>query len=216
MRQHVPTGKESKTASGGPEFPVAGVCGVEGQSGGGGALLPMDTAQLGLWALLGTLTMLFAGFTSAYLVRRAGSDWQAISMPPILWFNTGVLLVSSFTLAAARNAMKRWRTEALQGWLFSTVALGLIFLAGQVNAWQQLAAQGVYLPTSPHSSFVYMLTAVHGLHVVGGLAALFYGLVQVWRSRWTPAGPNPLPVCVTYWHFVDGVWLYLFALLFAW
>ncbi len=176
----------------------------------------MDTAQLGLWALLGTLTMLFAGFTSAYLVRRAGSDWQAISMPPILWFNTGVLLVSSFTLEAARNAMKRWRTEALQGWLFSTVALGLIFLAGQVNAWQQLAAQGAYLPTSPHSSFVYMLTAVHGLHVVGGLAALFYGLIQVWRSRWTPAEPNPLPVCATYWHFVDGVWLYLFALLFAW
>ncbi|MFQ5740839.1 MAG: heme-copper oxidase subunit III [Acidobacteriota bacterium] len=187
-----------------------------GAGGAEHAALPLKTAQLGLWALLATLTMLFAGFTSAYLVRRAGLDWQAISIPSLLWFNTGVLLLSSLTIEVARGALRRGRTAALKGGLLATTVLGLAFLAGQLFAWQQLAAQGVYLPTSPHSSFFYMLTAVHGLHLVGGLAALLYALSRVWSARWTAAEPTGVNLCATYWHFVDGLWLYLFVLMFAW
>ncbi len=179
------------------------------------AIQPLNTAQLGLWALLATLSMLFAGFTSAYLVRRAGSDWQPISMPPILWFNTGLLLSSSITMELARTSMKRWRLEAFKGWLLMTTLLGLTFLGGQLFAWRQLAAHGVYLPTNPHSSFFYMLTGTHAMHLLGGIGALLYALSRAWRSFWTPHEATRLDLCATYWHFVDGLWLYLFLLLFA-
>lgn len=119
-------------------------------------------------------------------------------------------------MEAARASMRRWRTNALRRWLFATTGLGLVFLLGQLLAWKQLAAQGLYLPTNPHSSFFYMLTALHAVHLVGGLAALLYALSRAWRPRWTPAEANRLNLSATYWHFVDGVWLYLFILLFAW
>lgn len=189
-----------------------------GGEGGAGreAALPLNTAQVGLWALLATLSMLFAGFTSAYLIRRAGSDWRPISLPTILWFNTALQVSSSITMEVARACMRRWRMEALKGWLLATTLLGLAFIIGQLFAWQQLAAQGVYVPTSPHSSFFYMLTGVHGVHLLGGLLALVYALSRAWRFRWTPAESNGLDLCATYWHFVDGLWVYLFLLLFAW
>lgn len=191
--------------------------GFGGEPGAGReATQPFNTAQLGLWALLATLSMLFAGFTSAYLVRRAARDWQPISLPAILWFNTGLLVSSSITLEVARAYMRRWRTEALKGWLLVTTLLGLGFLVGQLFAWKQLAAQGVYVPTSPHSSFFYMLTGVHGVHLLGGILALFFALGRVLRSRWSPAQPNALNLCATYWHFVDALWLYLLVLMFAW
>ncbi|MFQ5776904.1 MAG: heme-copper oxidase subunit III [Terriglobia bacterium] len=209
--QRTLTEEEEAAAAGGGGVVHKDVRGWSSEGSTAEAVLPLHTSQLGLWALLATLTMLFAGFTSAYLVRRAGSDWQAISMPPILWFNTVVLLASSLAMEAARR-----RIGPLKRWLFAATALGFTFLAGQLFAWQQLAAQGVYLPTSPHSSFFYMLTAVHGLHLVGGLAALLYAFLRVGRPRRTPAEFAPLNLCATYWHFVDGVWVYLFVLLFAW
>ncbi len=182
---------------------------------GHGAILPLNTAQVGLWALLATLSMLFAGFTSAYLVRRAGPDWQPVSFPVVLWLNTALLASSSLTLERARASLRRGRMNALKAWLLATMLLGLAFLVGQLFAWQQLAAQGIYVPTSPHSSFFYLLTAVHAVHLLGGLLALAYALGQAWRFRWTPAQPNALNLCATYWHFVDGIWIYLFFLLFA-
>lgn len=205
------------TVAGGVGFADNDFGGFDGEEGGGReATLPLNTAQLGLWALLATLSMLFAGFTSAYLVRRAGADWQLISTPPILWLNTGLLLSSSITMELARASMRRWRTDALRRWLLATTLLGLAFLIGQLFAWRELAAQGIYVPTSPHSSFFYMLTGVHGVHLLGGILALCYMLSRVWRSSWMPAEPNALNLCATYWHFVDGLWLYLFLLLFAW
>ena len=179
-------------------------------------MLPFDTGKLGLWAFLATLSMLFVGFTSAYLVRRTGSDWQPILMPHILWLNTVLLLSSSITLEAARASMRRRRTAVLNGWLLATTLLGMAFLVGQLFAWRQLAAQGIYVPTNPHSSFFYMLTGVHALHLLGGILALLYALGRAWRSRLASAEPNALNLCATYWHFVDGVWLYLFLLMFAW
>lgn len=208
--------KNRRTATG-VDFADDDSSGFGGEGGGGGEpTLPFNTAQLGVWALLATLSMLFAGFTSAYLVRRVGSDWQHISLPSILWFNSALLLASSITLELARAGMRGWRTDAVKGWLLATTLLGLAFLVGQLFAWRQLAAQGIFVPTSPHSSFFYMLTGVHGVHLLGGILALFFALSRVWRSRWSAAEPNALNLCATYWHFVDGLWLYLFVLLFVW
>ncbi len=186
-----------------------------GSGTGREAALPLSTAQLGVWALLGTITMLFAGFTSAYLVRRVGGDWWPLPLPGVLWFNTGVLVLSSISLELARAAMKRLRLSALKGWLLLTTTLGLVFLGGQFIAWRELVAQGVYLPTSPHGAFFYILTGLHGLHVLGGVLALLYALNRAWTARLAPGAANPVNLCATYWHFVGGLWLYLFVLLFT-
>ncbi len=179
-----------------------------------GALL-VDSARLGVWVFLATVTMLFAGFTSAYLVRKAGSDWQPIPLPSILWFNTTLLLLSSVTMEIGRARRHLWREDRLQGWLLATTLLGVAFLVGQFFAWRQLAAQGVYLPSNPHSSFFYILTGVHGLHLVGGVGTLIYLLAEFGRAGAASAQDNHLKLCAIYWHFVDGLWLFLFLVLFV-
>ncbi len=173
--------------------------------------LAVSSAQLGVWIFLATATMLFAGFTSAYLVRQTGSDWRPIPLPPLLWLNTGVILASSFSLERGRA---RLHARSGRRWLLAAWLLGIAFLAGQVMAWKFLADRGVYLPTNPHSSFFYILTGVHGLHVMGGLAAL--ASVFLIRKH-MPAGrwEQRLKVCATYWHFVGALWLYLFVVLFV-
>ncbi len=178
--------------------------------------LPVETAQVGLLAALATTTMLFAGFTSAYLVRRSGADWQPVSLPGILWLNTGLLLSSSAAIEITRSRMHKGQTEAVKLWLGIAAVLGVGFLAGQILAWRQLVAQGVYLPTSAHSSFFYVLTGLHGLHLLGGVMALLYALGRV---SWASPGPSTASVIrlsAIYWHFVDGLWLYLFVLLSVW
>jgi len=184
------------------------------EPGAGGGALPVHTKQIGLWALLVTISMLFAGFTSAYLARRAAGGWAPIPMPRVLWLNTLVLLASSATMEGARRALRSWNLAALKRWLLWTAVLGLAFLGGQFIAWRALARQGIFLPTNPHSSFFYLLTAVHGLHVLGGLIALGVVLVRAWQERYTPYHPA-VGLCATYWHFVDLLWVYLFVLLFV-
>lgn len=212
--QEILTSEKDKSAAGGAGLTDNHFNGFGGDRAGEAAL-PLNTAQVGLAALLATLSMLFAGFTSAYLVRQAGPDWAPISAPPILWFNTALLLSSSVTLEAARACMRRCRAEALKRWLLATTLLGLSFLIGQLFAWMQLAAQGVYLSTNPHGSFFYMLTGVHAVHLLGGIFALLYALNGARRRSWTPAQPAAVNLCATYWHFVDGLWVYLFFLIFV-
>lgn len=172
--------------------------------------LPVSNGQLLLWALLATITMLFAGFASAYLVRQSSADWISIPMPQILWGNTAILILSSFTLELARGRRKRGKHSATQAWLWATLLLGLVFVAGQLTAWRQLVAQGIYLPGNPHNSFFYILTGLHGLHLLGGIVFLLYALART-RENHTPL----LGLCATYWHFLGGLWLFLVYLLFG-
>ena len=171
------------------------------------------TRQFGLWALMATITMLFAGFTSAYLARQAGADWQPIPRPPILWLNTLILLASSGTLVRAVRSQRRGDRQALKKWLFITVCLGILFLLGQVRAWQLLNQQGIFLPTSPHASFFFLLTAVHGLHLVAGLIALVYVTGRAWKELYQPDDVG-VRLVATFWHFLDILWIYLFVLIF--
>ena len=173
----------------------------------------VSNSQLALFAILATVGMLFAGFASAYLVRREGLDWIQEQLPAILVLNTIVLLASSATIEVSRSALRQNYSHKAILWAAVTTVLGLVFLGGQVAAWRELAARGVYLPSNPYSSFFYMLTAAHGLHLFGGIIALAYLL---WRiSRWH-SDRNVTDVfgsCATYWHFVDGVWVLLYLLL---
>lgn len=172
-------------------------------------------AQLTLLALLATMGMLFAGFASAYLVRREGMDWAREQLPGILVFNTFVLLASSAALEAARAAHRRGRSRNVRQWIAAGAFLGLAFLGGQVLAWRQLAEQGVYLPSSAYSAFFFMLTAVHAVHLAGGVLALGYLLWRVSRNRQNRLAQGLFDGSVVYWHFVDGVWLLLYLLLLS-
>lgn len=181
---------------------------------GGGGNQRLETAKLGLWVAMGSITMLFAAFTSAYIVRSAGQDWVPLEVPGILWWNTALLLLSSVTMEAARRAFHRWQPITFRKWLLVTAVLGSVFLAGQLAAWQQLSRQGIYLVSHPHSSFFYVLTAIHGLHLLAGVLVLFYVLALAMRYRLTPGESSSPSIAATYWHFVDGLWLYLMVVLF--
>jgi cytochrome c oxidase subunit 3 len=172
-------------------------------------------AQLTLLALLATVGMLFAGFASAYLVRREGMDWAREQLPGILVFNTFVLLASSAALEAARAAHRRGRSRNVRQWIAAGAFLGLAFLGGQLVAWRQLAEQGVYLPSSAYSSFFFMLTAVHAVHLAGGVLALGYLVWRVSPNRQNRLAQGLFDGSVVYWHFVDGVWLLLYLLLLS-
>ncbi len=178
-----------------------------------------ETARLGTALALASISMLFVGLTSAYIVRRGLEGvWRQNALPPLLYVNTAVLLASSLTLERARRRIRTADVRGFRRWLSRTLAAGAAFLAGQVAAWRQLAAAGVYLSTNPHASFFYLLTALHGLHLFGGLLALAWlrvaaaggvepaawGPARLWR--WTDA-------TALYWHFMDGLWIYLLVLL---
>ncbi|MFN2493790.1 MAG: heme-copper oxidase subunit III [Pyrinomonadaceae bacterium] len=174
--------------------------------------------RIGMWVALAAILMMFTALSSAYIVRAASSnDWQALEMPPILLLSTALILVSSGTLEAARRKLKAASFEAHRGWLLLTAALGCGFLLSQLLAWRQLVRQGVYIATNPHSSFFYLLTATHGVHLLGGLAALVYLLLRTSARRREPAvdqGQAATDAVTLYWHFMDLLWIYLFVLLF--
>ncbi|HXG32718.1 MAG TPA: cytochrome c oxidase subunit 3 [Bryobacteraceae bacterium] len=171
----------------------------------------------GIVVACAAIVMLFAALTSAMIVRRGlGGDWQTLTLPGILWVNTGVLLASSFAVERARRALRQGRREAFNHlWLAGTV-LGFLFLAGQYAAWRQLVAAGVYLATNPSSSFFYLFTVAHALHLAGGLLALVFITIWAWRLRLGPGRRTAVDVSAFYWHFMDGLWIYLLLLFRFW
>jgi cytochrome c oxidase subunit 3 len=163
--------------------------------------------ELGLWIFLGTVTMLFAAFTSALIVRRSSTDWHQVALPAIAWMNTAFLLGSSAALEAARRAadpVRRARGVA------AASALGLIFVAGQVEVWRSLMRSGIYVPTTPAASFLYILTGVHAVHLLAALVALGYLFVRSRRAA-DPEWPLLAGVVASLWHFLTVVWIYLLA-----
>ncbi|HUA14586.1 MAG TPA: cytochrome c oxidase subunit 3 [Verrucomicrobiae bacterium] len=166
-----------------------------------------------IWVGIAAICMMFAAFTSAMVVRQgAGMDWQHINLPNILFFNTVVLLGSSVTLELFRRRFVSASaySDSAAFWLYSTLGLGMIFVAGQYIAWRQLNQEGVYLASNPSSSFFYVLTATHAVHVIGGLGGLLY---VIGKLRKLTLRKTTLDVAAKYWHFMDVLWLYLLGLL---
>jgi cytochrome c oxidase subunit III len=213
-----------------PETPV------EGSKSGGGGLLnsgPMDTqrravddpapepARTGIWVGLAAITMSFAAFTSALVVRQStANDWRHLQVPSIIFVNTLVLLASSLALEVARGKVAAFVREKAGNqtapllWMYVTLVLGLMFVVGQCVAWSQLRAQGVYLATNPNSSFFYVLTAVHALHVLGGLAGLTRVIYKLRRPVFG-LRRSTMDATSYYWHFMGILWLYLLWVLWT-
>jgi len=199
------------------------------QSGGGGArnLIPSsgnlkalfdhssDPARTGIWVGLAAITMSFAAFTSALIVRQASAtDWHHLAIPSIVFLNTMVLLASSVTLEVARRRVADFargntadRTAALFS-LSTTLFLGLLFVGGQIVAWRQLSAEGLYLASNPNSSFFYVLTAIHAVHVLGGLAGLIR-VIYILRQPQFCLRRSTMDATSYYWHFMGVLWLYV-------
>jgi cytochrome c oxidase subunit 3 len=178
----------------------------------------LQSYRLGMLLGLASILMLFVALSSAYVMRQGGSlDWHPIALPPLLLPNTFLLLLSSMTFELARKAAKGHFDNAFRRWMSLTTLLGVLFVLGQVVIWRSLAAQGIYLGSNPHSSFFYLLTGAHGVHLLGGIVALGYVTFRAWFSRgWVLAGRTAVDVTALYWHFMDGLWIYLFLLLFVW
>jgi cytochrome c oxidase subunit 3 len=157
--------------------------------------------------------MLFAGLTSAYIVLRGVPSWQNIELPFLLWPNTAILLLSSVAVEISKRAIRRNDVQSMKRWLIIGGLLGFGFLAGQLAAWRQLVNAGVYLPSTQQSSFFYILTGLHGLHLLGGIVALGIVLVMALRNRLSTFRYEPLKLAGTYWHVMDAIWIYLFLLL---
>ena len=181
------------------------------------------TGIIGMWVALSGILMLFTALTSAYIVRAGLSDdWRPLVMPRMLWLSTVLILASSLSLEVARRCLKREKDQAYSRWLLLTVVLGVSFLGAQMLAWQELVAQGIYIATNPHSSFFYLLTGTHGVHLLLGIIALDYLLLRVWRPRKLNRSEallkrqTAIDVVGIYWHFMGGLWVYLFVLLFVW
>jgi cytochrome c oxidase subunit 3 len=173
-------------------------------------------ASTGIWVGLAAISMTFAALTSALVVRQGSSDWRHLSLPAILYFNTVVLLGSSVTLEMSRRQVATFmgglgnQVTKPTHWLYLTLCLGLVFVAGQYAAWKQLSAQGVYLASNPSSSFFYVFTAAHALHVLGGLGGLMYVINKIRKSV---LRRSTLDAASRYWHFMDVLWVYLLLLL---
>ncbi|HYK91715.1 MAG TPA: cytochrome c oxidase subunit 3 [Acidobacteriota bacterium] len=219
MATTILTPPETKPSIGGNGPGLTGNGHGEGDFGGGShpdSFGPVRSAQIyrtGMWMGLAAVMMLFATFTSALVVRKGLSDdWRPLSLPRVMWVSTALLITSSLTLERSRRGISASHERSFVFWWYATTALGLAFLGGQWAAWRELISRGVYLASNPSSSFFYLLTAAHGLHLLGGICALLFVIL---RTRRHLLSRTAVDVCAIYWHCMDGLWVYLFILLSA-
>jgi cytochrome c oxidase subunit 3 len=175
-------------------------------------------ASTAMWVLIAGIVMTFAAFSSALIVRQGGAnDWRHLVLPPILYVNSLILILSSVTLEFSRRQITSFMRRdgsatSPYPWLLGTFGLGLLFVVGQYSAWLQLRAQGVYLATSPNSSFFYLFTVLHALHVLGGLTGMAYVMLRLHQGV---LRRSTLIAACRYWHFMGVLWLYLLFLLWS-
>ncbi|KXF79154.1 cytochrome C oxidase [Paramesorhizobium deserti] len=174
------------------------------------------TEKIGLYVFLAVVGALFSLLISAYFMRMDTADWWSVPIPNLLWVNTAALAASSVALHWTKAETRENRGEATRVALLAALATAVLFLIGQVLAWRELAAAGYLLTNNPANSFFYMITGLHGLHIIGGLAVLSR---TTWKA-WNGAEPSGLrlsvELCAIYWHFMLLVWLILFALFAGW
>ncbi|WSH63336.1 cytochrome c oxidase subunit 3 [Rhizobium ruizarguesonis] len=177
----------------------------------------LPPVKIGLFVFLGVVGAVFSLAVSAYFMRMASADWWGMPVPRLLWVNTAALALSSAALQWARREAGHGRMESLRPALVTGLALAVFFLVGQIQAWRELTAAGYVLADNPANSFFYMLTGLHGLHILGGLAVLTHTTVKAFS---TDVAPERLRLSVDlsaiYSHFMLAVWLLLFALFAGW
>jgi cytochrome c oxidase subunit 3 len=184
---------------------------MEGLHGGYSA--GTSASRTGLYMFLAVITSMFLLFSISYQLRASFPDWMAITEPGILWFNTGVLLLTSVCLQLAVNASRAAAANTMRNYLFVGAILTLVFLAGQLMAWAQLMEAGFYARANPANAFFYLLTGIHGLHLIAGLWFLGGAAKKAVKSPDDAALPLRISLCATYWHYLLLVWALLFYLL---
>lgn len=175
--------------------------------------LAMHPKKFALWIFIASVLMIFAALTSAYIVRQADGNWMSFDLPASFWITSAIILASSVTMHWAYWSAKKDNLEATKLAITLTSFLGLAFLIGQYIAWGDLVERNVYFVGNPSGSFVYVLSGLHGLHIVGGVIFLFIVLVATFRFKVHSRSLDQIEMCATYWHFLDGLWLYLFVFL---
>lgn len=175
--------------------------------------LAMSPKKFGLWLFLATVFMLFMSLTSAYIVRQADGNWTFFELPSLFWMTTVVILLSSVTMQWAYFAAKKNNIPTTQLMVTLTLVLGVAFLIGQFYGWKQLVFDKVYLVGNPSGSFVYVITGLHGLHIVSAIIVVLLLLVAVRQGKVHAGRMLKIEMCATYWHFLGVLWLYLFVFL---
>jgi cytochrome c oxidase subunit 3 len=179
----------------------------------GDGALQSPTVKVGLWVFLAVATSLFALLISAYHMRMMETDWVKLAVPRVLWLNTAVLILSSVAMQWTRAAARRGQIDGVRTGLIAAGIFAFSFLAGQLWAWQQLNASGYFVAANPANAFFYLLTALHGLHLLGGLWVWGRTTVKVLRGVEVAKVRLSVELCTVYWHYLLLVWLVLFAVL---
>ena len=181
----------------------------------GEGALPLPSVKVGLGVFLAVATSLFALLISAYFMRMMGEDWTTLAVPRVLWLNTAVLILSGVAMQWTRAAARSGQIDGVRSGLITAGVFTFSFLAGQLLAWQQLSASGYFVAANPANAFFYLLTALHGLHLLGGLWVWAKTTAKVWRGVEVAAVRLSVELCTVYWHYLLLVWLVLFALLLS-
>ncbi len=181
----------------------------------GGSAFAVPSATLGLRVFLAVVTVLFALLIMAYGSRMEFEEWRPAPQPWLMWLNTAMLVASSIAMQRARGAARRGDSDGVTTGLMAGGASAVGFLGGQLVAWRQLNAMDAFDVTTPAIGFFYMITALHGLHLLGGLVAWGRTMSRVWRARDVVEARLSVELCTVYWHFLLVVWLVLFGLLFS-
>ncbi len=216
---------KGKRTGGGPRFPGPNGKGPggngHGESGDSGRRFSPATYRITTWVILASIIMMFAALSSAYIILStgSGSEFRPVSVPRMFFVSTGIILLSSLSFETAKRSLKQAETAKYLRRLGLTLMLGLLFLAAQVMGWRELANQGVFFASHPHSSFFYLFTGLHGVHLLGGMLALTYLLATGRRANQASSEAKALTataVVSRYWHTMDGLWIWLLLLLLIW
>jgi cytochrome c oxidase subunit III len=166
-----------------------------------------------LWVGIASIIMMFAGLTSAYIVKRNQVNWTSFELPTMFWYSTLAILASSATLFLAQNAFKHREMARYRNLVVTSLLLGVVFITLQVLGFKQLWDNGMTLQKNVSFSFLYVIVGLHGLHVIGGVVALIVLFLKAFSSKVRNYNIVPIEVISTYWHFVDLLWIYLLIFL---
>ena len=186
---------------------------LENQPGRG--VLDVEPAKVALISFIAVVTSLFALFLSAYLMRMRLADWNPLAEPKLLWLNTGLLVLASIAFQLTRGAAKRGQLLTVKSGLVAGGVCTILFLLGQLIAWQQLNAGGYFMTSNPANAFFYVLTALHGLHLLGGMWVWGRTTTRVLTGADAQSVRLSVELCTVYWHYLLLVWIGLFALLLS-
>jgi cytochrome c oxidase subunit 3 len=175
--------------------------------------LAMNPKKFAMWLFIGSVVMLFASLTSAYIVRQAEGNWLYFELPGILTVSTVVILLSSVTMQLAYWSARKDNLQNVKALVVATTFLGVAFLVLQFLGWKDLVTNQIYLVGNPSGSFLYVITGLHGLHIISAIVFLLIVLVSAFRFRIHSKSLLQIEMCTTYWHFLGGLWLYLFVFL---